>query len=454
MYTKKLQEMKQYFQEGKTLNIESRVGVLKKLKSTIKKYESDLIEALANDLGKSEFEAYASEIGFVLSTLSRYIKNLKKWTKNKKVKTPYWQPFSKSMIQYEPYGLVLLIGPYNYPFQLVFEPLIGAVSAGNTVVLKPSEYSVHTNAVIQKIITDTFDTNHVTLIEGAKEEVQELLKYRFDYIFFTGSPRVGKIVAQKAASMLVPYTLELGGKSPTIVHKDADIDIAARRIVWGKFLNAGQTCIAPDFICVHEDIKEKLVEKMIEYIKKFYSENPEESSDYGRLVHDIHYKHILELLNGHNVLYGGRHNKDTHFVEPTLLGDITFKSEIMQVEIFGPLLPFITYSDINDLIKTLQQREKPLALYVFTKSKDVSNKVLQTLSYGGGCVNDTISHITNTNLPFGGVGNSGSGKYHGRESFIAFSHRKSILFKPNWFDLKMIYPPYKNNVKIIRRIFK
>lgn len=445
-----------YFNTGITRDTNFRITQLKKLKQSIKKYEKELLSALYIDLGKSEFEAYSTEIGFTLDSISYMIKNLKKWSKPVKVKTPIHQQPSKAYIMYEPYGTVLIIGPFNYPFQLIIEPLIGAIAAGNCAVLKPSENTPTISAIINKLISETFDYNYICVIEGEREATSALINLPFDYIFFTGSVPVGKIVMKAAATNLVPVTLELGGKSPTIIDKTSNLDIAAKRIAWGKFLNTGQTCVAPDYLLVHKDIKVKFIEKLIKTIVSFYSEDASKSNDYGKIVNKRQFNRLTSIIDRdkNKIIYGGNFDADSLYIEPTLIDNINWQDAAMEDEIFGPILPIMEYSDLGEVITMINERPKPLALYLFTEDNAVEKKVFENISFGGGCINDTISHVASPYMPFGGVGNSGIGGYHGEESFKTFSHRKSILKKSTRFNINLIYPPYKDKVKLVRKLLK
>ncbi|WP_298838715.1 aldehyde dehydrogenase [Clostridium sp.] len=451
-----LYEHNKFFLAGETRNIEYRISALKKLKNVIKKYEKEIINALYRDLGKSEFEAYGTEIGFVLDSIGNFIKHSKKWAKTKRVKTPIHQFPSKGYIMYEPYGTVLIIGPFNYPFQLLIEPLVGAIAAGNCAVLKPSENTPTVSGLIRKIIEETFEKNYIRVIEGEKETTSALINSAFDYIFFTGSVPVGRIVMRAAAENLVPVTLELGGKSPVIVDKTANLDIAAKRILWGKLVNTGQTCIAPDYIFVDKVIKEKFIEKLKSTAISFYGEDASKSIDYGRIVSSRQFKRLTSIIekDKNKVIYGGNSNQGTLYIEPTIIDNVDFKDAVMQDEIFGPIMPILEYENLEEVIEMINNRPKPLALYVFTEDKNVQTAVLGRISFGGGCVNDTISHVASSNMPFGGVGNSGIGGYHGRDSFETFSHRKSILKKSTSIDIKLIFPPYGNRIKLIKKILK
>ncbi|CCU57150.1 aldehyde dehydrogenase [Bacillus subtilis] len=445
---------KAYFAAGHTRPLESRLNILRKLKQAVRTHEADLIAALYQDLHKSEQEAYSTEIGIVLEEISFVMKRLRKWSKPKRVKTPLTHLGSKSIIIPEPYGTVLVIAPWNYPLQLALSPLIGAIAAGNTVVLKPSEYTPAVSAALSKLISSVFPTDYVAMAEGGPDVSTALLQQPFDYIFFTGSVAVGKIVMEAAAKQLIPVTLELGGKSPCIVHKDADIQLAAKRIVFGKFTNAGQTCIAPDYLFVHEDIKTKLTEEMKRAIREFYGPQPERNPQYGKVVSERHYQRLLSFLNDGIPLTGGQSNPNHHKIAPTILEQVRDDSPVMQEEIFGPILPLFTYRDIGEVIEKVQSRPKPLALYLFTTNQEIERAVLGNLSFGGGCVNDTLMHVATPYLPFGGVGESGIGSYHGFDSFNTFTHKKSVVKQTNRFDFAFRYPSSKNGLRMIRKILK
>ncbi|GAB6494994.1 aldehyde dehydrogenase family protein [Bacillus sp. UMTAT18] len=452
-----LEEHKEFFHTGSTKTLQFRLEQLRKLKDGIQRYEKRIIEALYKDLGKSEFEAYVTEVGFLLDSINNTMKNLKKWMKPEKVKTPFTLWPAKSFIMKEPYGTVLIIGPYNYPFQLLIEPLIGVIATGNCAVLKPSENTPHITSVVNELISELFDKSYVRVIEGEKETTSTLIHAPFDYIFFTGSVQVGKIVMEAAAKNLVPVTLELGGKSPVIVDKTANIDLAAKRIVWGKLLNTGQTCIAPDYMMVHLDVKEELISKMKETIVNYYGENSMQSKDYGRIVNERQFDRLASIIeqDKENVIFGGTSVKENLYIEPTLLEAKSWSDATMQDEIFGPILPILEYNQLEEAIQTINKRPKPLALYVFTEDKQCEEEVLSRLSFGGGCINDTIFHSANSHLPFGGVGNAGIGAYHGKYSFDLFSHHKSIVKKSTKMDVSFVMPPYsEKKMDFIRKFLK
>ncbi|MDU1578345.1 MAG: aldehyde dehydrogenase, partial [Staphylococcus epidermidis] len=383
-------------------------------------------------------------------------KELKNWSKTKQTDTPLYLFPTKSYIKKEPYGTVLIIGPFNYPVQLVFEPLIGAIAAGNTAIVKPSELTPHVAIVIRDIIEDTFDETYVSVVEGGIEETQTLLSLPFDYIFFTGSEKVGKIVYEAAARKLIPVTLELGGKSPVIVDDTANIKVASERISFGKFTNAGQTCVAPDYILVQRKVKNDLIKALKKTITEFYGENIEKSPDFGRIVNQKHFNRLNDLIQIHkdNVVFGGNSSKEDLYIEPTLLDNITNDNKIMKEEIFGPILPIITYDNFDEVLEIIQSKSKPLSLYLFSEDENMTHRVLEELSFGGGAINDTLMHLANPNLPFGGVGSSGIGQYHGKYSFDTFSHMKSYTFKSTRLESSLFFPPYKGKFKYIKTFFK
>lgn len=450
-----IKEHKSYFETGETRNIDFRMEQLKKMKKAIQENEGLILAALYEDLHKSEFEAYASEIGLLLDSIKHMIKNIKSWTSVKKVRTPITQLGGKSYIYSEPYGTVLIIGPFNYPFQLLMEPLIGAIAAGNCAVLKPSEYTPNVSKVISKIISENFNEKYIRVVEGGVETTSSLIHAPFDYVFFTGSAPVGKLVMEAASKNLTPITLELGGKSPCIIHSDADLKTAAKRIAWGKFLNAGQTCVAPDYVLVHKDVKNKFLDEMKYTLNNFYGEEPILSKDYPRIINSRHLERLIELLDERKIVVGGKYNKEELYMQPTIMDSVNWNDKIMEDEIFGPILPIIEYEDLDRVIKNINSRPKPLALYIFTKNKNIENEIIARVPFGGGCVNDTISHLATPYLPFGGVGASGIGGYHGKHSFDTFSHKKSILKKTTKWSMNFIYPPYdKRKLSLLKKFLK
>ena len=452
----KFNNSKAFFNTHKTKNLKFRKQQLKLLSKNIKNHENELLDALYKDLGKSKVEAYATEIGMLLKSIKLMRKELKNWSKTKQTDTPLYLFPTKSYIKKEPYGTVLIIGPFNYPVQLVFEPLIGAIAAGNTAIVKPSELTPHVAIVIKDIIEDTFDEAYVSVIEGGIEETQTLLSLPFDYMFFTGSEKVGKIVYEAAARKLIPVTLELGGKSPVIVDDTANIKVASERISFGKFTNAGQTCVAPDYILVQRKVKNDLIKALKKTITEFYGENIEKSPDFGRIVNQKHFNRLNDLIQIHkdNVVFGGNSSKEDLYIEPTLLDNITNDNKIMKEEIFGPILPIITYDNFDEVLEIIQSKSKPLSLYLFSEDENMTHRVVEELSFGGGAINDTLMHLANPNLPFGGVGSSGIGQYHGKYSFDTFSHMKSYTFKSTRLESSLFFPPYKGKFKYIKTFFK
>lgn len=456
MLNSETQNVRDFFQTQSTKDIKFRKKYLKALKKSIKKHESDILDALKSDLGKNKVEAYATEVGFVMKELSYIIKELKNWAKTKSVTTPMMQFPAKSFIKYEPYGTVLIIGPFNYPFQLVMSPLIGALAAGNCAVVKPSEMTPQTSMVVQEILEEVFPPDYVKVVQGEKEVTSQLLDERFDYIFFTGSTKVGQIVYEKASKHLTPVTLELGGKSPVIIDDTSNLKVAAERIAFGKFMNAGQTCVAPDYILIDNEIKMKFVEALQATIQEFYGAQIEQCEDFGRIVNDNHFNRLVNIIEDsrQQVIYGGESNADELFVAPTIILDPKLSDSVMQQEIFGPILPIIGYDTFNEVYDIVEQYEKPLALYLFTEDSDQITAVFNRLSFGGGCVNDTILHLANPNLPFGGVGHSGIGSYHGKYSFELFSHEKSYITKSTKLESGLLFPPYKGKFKYVKQLFK
>lgn len=437
-----VENQRAFFAQEKTKSMAFRLYALKKLQRAIKEEIPQIKKALYQDLGKHNFESSMTEIYMALDDLDYIIKHFPKWAQTKYVKAPIAHFPSKSFVCKEPYGVVLIMAPWNYPFLLNISPLVGAIAAGNCVVLKPSEYAPATSKLLKEMMGKIFPPEYVTLVEGGKEENSELLKQRFDYIFFTGSVPVGKIVMQAAAKNLTPITLELGGKSPCIVDDTANIKVAARRIVFGKYLNAGQTCIAPDYLLVQENVKEELITAMQLEIRKFFGKNPIQSSELPKIINQKHFERLQNLLLGERIITGGNTDGVSR-IEPTIVGDVSPESPLMQEEIFGPILPVLTFEKMSEAISFVNKREKPLALYLFTTNKTNEKRVVTGCSFGGGCINDTIVHIANNKTPFGGVGYSGMGHYHGKYSFDTFTHEKSILKKSNAIDISFRYHPYK-----------
>jgi aldehyde dehydrogenase (NAD+) len=446
-----INQQKTYFKTNQTKSYTFRRTQLIKLRDAMITYEDQLKKALFDDLHKSSFESYSTEIGFTLHSIRYTLKHLKRWMKPKKKKTPIFMFGTKSYTMNEPYGQTLIIGPYNYPVQLVLEPLVGAIAAGNTVIIKPSEFTKATEKVLVDMISNTFDPSYIKVITGDYKVTSALLDHQFDYIFFTGSTKVGQIVYEKASKYLTPVTLELGGKSPTIIDESADLKKAAQSISFGKFLNAGQTCIAPDYIYVHENVHDAFLELLKETIEKQYKN----MNDMGYIVSDRHYARLQNLIHLDKVVYGNQSDNETKFISPTILDRVSWDDSVMKEEIFGPILPILTYKNIDEVIELLKEKEKPLALYLFTQHKKIMKKVFNELSFGGGAINDTIMHVSNPYLPFGGVGQSGLGSYHGQTSFMTFSHQKSFIKSTTLFKITIGHPPYSNNKeKLVKKILK
>lgn len=448
------QKQKVFFDSQITLPNAFRIKKLKALQKELGKREKDIYKALKNDLSKSGFESMASETVLVEKEIAKMIKMLPLWNRPHRAKSSLINFPSKDYIVPEPYGKTLIISPWNYPFQLSVTPLVGAVAAGNTVVLKPSEFAPHTASIIHSIIETVFDEEHVAVVEGDASTATTLLKKQWDYIMFTGSTVVGKIVAKAAAEYLTPTTLELGGKSPCIVDETAPVSITAKRLVWGKFLNCGQTCIAPDYLLVHENIKDKLIQEIILHIEKSFGKNQQDSTDYGRIVHQKHFNKLKKSLQNQKLVYGGQMDEKKLFFGPTLIENPPLESELMQEEIFGPILPITGYKEEEDIHNILEKRERPLAFYVFSKRKKFINKLFRRYSFGGGVANDSIIQFANDNLPFGGVGHSGIGAYHGKYSFKNFTHEKPIIKRSFWFDLPGRYAPYPKSLSLLKFLLK
>ncbi len=450
-----LQKQKEYFHSGATLPVSFRVAALKKLYEVIKRREEDVVKALQADLGKSAFESYMCEIGMALSEIRYLIKNTKKFAKIRKVKTPVSQFAAKSYVQPSPYGNVLIMSPWNYPFLLTIDPIADAIAAGNCAVVKPSAYSPATSALLGEIVAECFAPEYVAVVTGGRAENAALLEKKFDFIFFTGSQNVGKEVLRHAAERLTPTVLELGGKSPCIVDETAKIELAAKRIVFGKYLNCGQTCVAPDYILCHRQVKEKLLQAIIREIKAQFGEDYLENSNYGKMISEKHFERICSLIDDEKVAYGGGRCEMKLKIQPTVMDNVTWEDKVMQEEIFGPVLPILTFERYEEIFSLLGEKQKPLALYFFTEDKRRAKEVVERCRFGGGCINDTIIHLATSELPFGGVGESGMGAYHGKTGFDAFSHEKGVVDKKTWFDLPMRYQPYtKKAEKTVRKFLK
>ena len=439
---------------GKTKNIDYRKQLLKQLQSELIKQENNITKALYDDFKKPEFESVISETAIVLQDLKRTIKHIDKWAKPKRVFPSLLNFPSSDYLYSEPYGTALIIAPWNYPYQLALAPLIGAVAAGNTVVLKPSELTPNTSALLSKIITTIFPPKFVTVVEGGVDTSTQLLNQVWDYIFFTGSVGVGKIVAKAAAPNLTPITLELGGKNPCIIDKTANLKLAAKRIVWGKFINAGQTCIAPDYILIDSTIKKKFYKVLEDEIISAYSKNPQQSADFARIINEKNFNRLAEMLVNENCVIGGETNIEDLYISPTIIDEPTLNSKVMEDEIFGPILPVISFKNLDDIDSIIHRYSKPLSLYVFSTNSAQAKQLIKQYSFGGGCINDTVIHFANHRLPFGGVGNSGIGEYHGKHTFDTFSHKKGIVKKGNWLDIPLRYAPYKGKLKQLKSLLK
>lgn len=451
-----LDKQRAYYRTGLTLPLKFRRDKLKKLYHSIKKHEAGIKAALKQDLGKSSFEAFMTEIGMTLSEISYMLRHLSEFAARNYVKTPLSQFPARSFKQPLPYGNTLIMSPWNYPLLLTLSPLSNAIAAGNTAIIKPSAYAPATGEIVKAIIEECFPPNYAAVVTGGREENKALLDEKFDFIFFTGSQAVGREVLRKAAEHLTPVVLELGGKSPCIVDSSANIKLAAKRIVFGKFLNCGQTCVAPDYILCEKSVKDRLVEELAKQMKKQYGEDALNNENYGKIINEKHFKRLLGLMNEKKIVIGGEHNSETLQIAPTLLDFVTYEDAVMQEEIFGPILPVLTFEDFDSLVSELKTKAKPLALYIFSKNSKHIGKVMTELSYGGGCINDVIIHLASSEMGFGGVGESGMGSYHGRAGFEAFSHIKSVVDKKTWLDLPMRYQPYDNRFyeKLLRLFMK
>lgn len=450
-YADILQQQKIFFNSHATKDLDFRKAQLQKLKKVVKSNEKLLYDAIYQDFGKSEFETFGTEISFIYKDIDYYLKNLKSFAKPKNVLTNIVNQMGSSKIVFEPLGNCLVIGAWNYPYQLTLTPVIAAIAAGNTCMIKPSELPENTMKAMAKLINENFDAQFLYVVEGGVEETTAILKLRFDKIFFTGSPRVGKIVYKAAAEHLTPVTLELGGKSPAFVTEKADLQIAARRIVWGKFINAGQTCVAPDYLYVAENIKAKFLEVLIEEIKKRnYTDNVDH---YCKIINERNFDRLKKMIDREKVVFGGETNREKRYISPTVLDYVTWDDAVMQEEIFGPILPILTYKNLETAIQTVVEGEKPLSAYLFSNDAKEQELFTEKLSFGGGCINDTLMHLSNDRLPFGGVGNSGIGHYHGKFGFIAFSHQKAILKKSNYLEPELKYPPYSDaKLNILKKL--
>ena len=448
-----LKRQEHFFQSQKTKKYEFRKKALLRLECAIKQHEEDMEHALYKDLGKSSFESYMAEIGMVKSELSYAKKHLKKWMKTEHVKTPLAQFPSQSYKIKEPLGKVLIIAPWNYPILLSLQPLIGAIAAGNCCVLKPSEHAPHCASLLKKMIGEVFPSHYVAVINGGVEISEKLLEQSFDHIFYTGGERVGKIVMEKASRHLTPVTLELGGKSPCIVEESANIKLAAKRIVFGKFLNCGQTCVAPDYILCHHSVRQTLVAAIRHEIQIQFGESPLLNPDYGKIINAKHFQRLSELLDPEKIVCGGNTDAATLRIEPTVMADVTWEDAVMEEELFGPLLPILTYDTLEEVIRTVESHPHPLALYFFSEDKTAQKTLLRSCRFGGGCINDTVIHLATSSMPFGGIGESGMGSYHGKTGFESFSHFRSIVDKKTWMDLPIRYQKYTQKKEKLLRLF-
>lgn len=451
-----LVKQREFFSTGATIPVKFRVEMLRKLYKSVKENEQAINDALKADLGKSDFEGFMCEVGLSLTEISYMIKHTKKFAKRKFVYTPIPQFASTSFKKPSPYGNVLIMSPWNYPFLLTIDPLADAIAAGNTVVIKPSAYSPETSRIVKKIIEDCFPPEYVSVVTGGRKENSELLDQKFDMVFFTGSQAVGKEVLRRCSEHLTPAVLELGGKSPCIVDSTAKIKLAAKRIVFGKYLNCGQTCVAPDYVLCHKDVKAEFLKEVKKQIEKQYGENPLKNPDYGKIINEKHFDRINGLIDKDKLVWGGESDRNTLQIAPTVMDNVTFEDKVMQEEIFGPVLPIITYDKFEDLFEVLKGRQKPLALYIFSENRKNINRILERISFGGGCVNDVVIHLATSEMGFGGVGESGMGAYHGKTGFDAFSHTKSIVDKKTFMDLPMRYQPYdrKINGKLLKMFLR
>ena len=454
IYSDTLDKQKAYFRSGATLSYRFRKEMLLRLKNVLKENEERILSALSEDLGKSSFEGYATELGIAYEEIGYLTKHLKKLMRKTKVATPITQAVSSSYIIHEPLGNTLIMSPWNYPLQLTIVPLAGAIAGGNTAIVKPSRYSASVSSLLKEILTKAFSEEYIAVFEGGHETNTELLKLRYDFIFFTGSPNVGRIVHAACTEHLTPCILELGGKSPVIIDETASLKLAARRLAWGKFLNAGQTCVAPDYLLIKEEIAEKFIPLFEDEIRKMFTSEPLTCNELPKIINEKHFARVNRLIEGSPVEYGGNADDNTLKIEPTILYPVKETDPVMQEEIFGPVLPILTYRTLDEAIEFIRKREKPLALYIFSNNRKNIGKVHDSISFGGGCVNDTVVHLTASGLPFGGIGNSGMGSYHGKRSFEAFTHDKSIMDKAVWIDLPVRYAPFGNKLKLLRLLMR
>jgi aldehyde dehydrogenase (NAD+) len=442
-----------FFESNTTRAVDFRIAQLKQLRKAIQENEENIYAALNADFRKSKFETFATEIGIVYDEISVMLKHIKKWATPELVKDTIANFPSRNYIYADPYGVALIIGAWNYPFQLTLAPVIGAIAGGNTCIIKPPRAAINTYRVIQKIISENFQSDYIAVLDEHSDN-KEMLEHRYDYIFFTGGVEIGKTIARAAAEHLTPTTLELGGKSPCIVDRSVNIDIAAKRIAWGKYLNAGQTCVAPDYLLLHEAVKEEFYAAFRKAVQDFYGNNPQDSADYPRIINNRHFDRLSVLIKDGDIIVGGQTDADTRYIAPTMIAIDSLDHPLMGDEIFGPILPVLTIDSIDEAIGIVKQFEKPLALYLFSDNYTVQQKCLNTLQFGGGCINDTVAHFVNTDLPFGGIGNSGTGAYHGKYSFDTFTHKKAICHKVTWPDVPLRYPPYNGKLGLVKQVMK
>lgn len=448
-----IEKQRAYFETGATLPVKNRLAALKKLYATVKANEKAITDALTSDLGKSAMEGFMCEAGLVMGEISYMLKHTRKFAKDAWRMTCITNFAAKSFVKSSPYGNVLIMSPWNYPFLLTMDPLVDAIAAGNTVIVKPSAYSPATSAVIAKLISEAFDPEYVAVVTGGRAENTCLLEQKFDYIFFTGSQNVGKEVLRKAAEHLTPSTLELGGKSPCIIDSSAKVALAAKRIVWGKYLNCGQTCVAPDYVLCHEAVKDKFIAELKKQISKQFGEAPLTNPTYGKIINAKHFERVCGLIDSAKVVHGGKSDASSLKIEPTVMDKVTWNDKVMGEEIFGPVLPVLTFKSEDEIYETVRSHQKPLALYLFTTNKGLEKRVLSRCAFGGGCVNDVVVHLATNNMGFGGTGESGMGAYHGKVGFDTFSHKKSIVDKKNWIDVNMRYQPYSKFNEFLLRLF-
>lgn len=449
-----VEDQRTFFKLGNTLEYSYRREILKKMKKMLKDHESEIFYALKQDLNKSKHEAYVTELGFLYSEIDFALKNLKSWMAPEKVPTPLTHKGSKSYILKEPYGVVLVISPWNYPLHLALAPAISALAAGNCVIIKPSEHAKATSQLLASLIQTTFDMSLIHVVEGDVQTTQQLLKQKFDYIFFTGSEKVAKEIMKAASEHLTPVTLELGGKSPAIIDRDAKINLSAKRIAWAKFTNAGQTCVAPDYLYVHDEIRFQFLKALVKHIKTLFGNYPLYNENYTKIINEKHFERLIDYLEDGSIIHGGNYDEETRLIEPTIMEKVTWEDKVMQEEIFGPILPIFTFKNLEEPLYTIKQKDKPLALYYFGENEKIQQQVIEFLSFGGGAINDALYQLGNPYLPFGGVGASGMGAYHGKYGFDTFSHEKSILKQTTKFDIPFRYPGSKFNTTIVKRVMK